>query len=155
MGRGFHLTIDEWFYHWFGKEEYYESAAKLFLLILDVCDKIVLQQGTPLAKKFYALCEESANYPPGEKRAAKILMRLFLQNINKIHLVDDVEELAEDIIPLLPRKDLYLVQMCLQTQQKIIITSDTTLYKNLMETKETLGITPFMIEDFIKIYPDF
>ena len=38
---------------------------------------------------------------------------------------------------------------------KNTFTSDTTLYQNLVDTKDILGITPFMVYDFIKTYPDF
>lgn len=155
MGRGLHLTIDEWFYHWFGEDDNYKATAKLFISIFEICDKIVLQKGTRLAAKFYALCEESNNYPPLERTAAKVLSRLFLQNSNKIHWVEEVEDLSEEIIPLLPRKDLYLVQICLQANEKYLITSDATLYQNLIDTKDVLGITPYMVKDFMNIYPDF
>ena len=36
MGRGFHLTIDEWFFHWFASETKYKQAAKLFIKIYEV-----------------------------------------------------------------------------------------------------------------------
>ena len=120
MARGLHLTIDEWFYDWFGYEQHYKATAKLFLTIFEVCDKIVLQKGTRLASKFYKLCEESNNYPPLEKSAAKILVRLFLQNLNKIHWVDEIDELPDNVVPKLPRKDLYLIQICLKTHEKYI-----------------------------------
>lgn len=154
MARGIQLTLDEWFYHWFGDKTNYKTVAKLFITILEVCDKIVLQKGTPLAAKFYALCEESKNYPPFERSAAKIVARLFLQNLDKVYWVNEVEDLNEEISPHLPRKDLYLVQMCLQTQHKILITSDGTLFQNLFENKKVLNITPFMAEKFIAHYPD-
>ena len=154
MGRGIQLTLDEWFYHWFGDETNYNSVTKLFIAIFEICDKIVLQKGTPLAKKFYVLCEESINYPPIERSAAKMIARLFLQNIDKVYWVNEVEELNKDIISRLPRKDLYLVQMCLQTHNKLLITSDRTLFQNLFDNKEVLGITPFMVDKFINHYPD-
>ena len=52
------------------------------------------------------------------------------------------------------RKDLYLVQLCLQTHYKILITSDSTLFQNLFDNKEVLCITPFMVEEFMNNYPD-
>ncbi|MEJ7677309.1 MAG: hypothetical protein WKG06_05425 [Segetibacter sp.] len=93
-------------------------------------------------------------YPPQQRQEVKALVRLFITNSDKVFWVDDVEELAEEIMPQLPRKDLYLVQICLQTEDKIIVTSDTTLYQNLIDTKEFLGINAFMVEEFIATYPE-
>jgi len=155
MARGLHLTIDEWFYHWFGDDEKLEQVSALFIIILDVCDKIVIQKGSRLALKFYTLIESSSKYPPKNRVQVKLLTRLFIQNSDKIFWVDSVDDLDDTIIPQLPRKDLYLVQICLQTNEKYIITSDTTLYQNLTDTRDALGIVPFMVEDFINAYPDF
>ncbi len=57
MGRGLHLTIDEWFFHWFDDENKYKEVTKLFFQILEVCDKIVLQKGNRHNKKFETLAE--------------------------------------------------------------------------------------------------
>lgn len=153
MGRGKHLTIDEWFYHWFADPDKLVLASSLFEKIFTVCDKIVVQKGSRLAHKFYDLVNSSSMYPPKQREEVKVLVRLFITNRNKVFWVDEVEELAEEIIPHLPRKDLYLVQICLQTEDKIIVTSDTTLYQNLVDTKQFLGITAFMAEKFIADYP--
>lgn len=155
MGRGKHLTIDEWFYHWFADADKLISVSSLFEKIFKICDKIVIQKGSRLAHKFFELVNSSSMYPPVQRQEVKALVRLFITNSNKVFWVDKVEELAEEIIPQLPRKDLYLVQICLQTEDKIIITSDTTLYQNLIDTKELLGIQVFMVEKFIANYPDF
>lgn len=155
MGRGKHLTIDEWFYHWFADADKLPLVSSLFQKIFNVCDKIVIQKGSRLAYKFFDLVSSSSMYPPKQREEVKILVRLFITNRNKVFWVDEVEELAEEIIPQLPRKDLYLVQICLQTEDKVIVTSDTTLYQNLLDTKEFLGIQVFMVEEFIHLYPTF
>ena len=154
MGRGKHLTIDEWFYHWFADERKLTTVSALFSKMYFVCDKIVIQKGSRLAHKFYELVNASSMYPPKQREEVKTLVRLFISNSQKVHWVDEVEELSEEMIPQLPRKDLYLVQICLQTKEKIIVTSDTTLYQNLLDTKETLQIQPYMVEEFMKFYPE-
>lgn len=154
MGRGKHLTIDEWFYHWFADSDKLPLVSSLFDKIFTVCDKIVIQKGSRLAHKFFELVNSSSMYPPRQRQEVKVLVRLFITNSNKVFWVDEVEELAEKIIPQLPRKDLYLVQICLQTTDKIIVTSDTTLFENLVDTKEFLRIQVFMAEEFIKNYPN-
>lgn len=154
MARGKHLTIDEWFYHWFADSAKLPLVSSLFDKIFIVCDKIVIQKGSPLARKFYELVSSSSMYPPKQREEVKVLVRLFITNSNKVFWIDKVEDLAEKIIPQLPRKDLYLVQICLQTEDKIIVTSDTTLYQNLMDTKDFLRIRAFMAEEFIADYPE-
>jgi hypothetical protein len=153
MGRGFHLTIDEWFYHWFADPEKLPIASSLFEKMFSICDKIVIQKGSRLAHKFFDLVNSSSMYPPRQREEVKALVRLFITNSNKVFWVNDVEQLAEDIIPLLPRKDLYLIQICLQTEHKIIVTSDTTLYQNLIDTKDFLGVRAYLVQEFVIKYP--
>ncbi|WP_153796715.1 hypothetical protein [Foetidibacter luteolus] len=154
MGRGWHLTIDEWFYHWFDDEAKLPLVSALFDKIYQICDKITIQKGTRLARKFYELVDASSMYPPKSREEVKKITNLFIKNIEKVKWVDAVDDLQEELIPRLPRKDLYLVQICLQTHDKIIVTTDTTLYHNLLDTKPELGITVFMAEEFIHQYPE-
>ena len=53
MVRGLHLTIDEWFYHWFADAEKLTRASSFFFRVFKVCDKTVIQKGTRLAHKFF------------------------------------------------------------------------------------------------------
>ncbi|MBL7703563.1 MAG: hypothetical protein JNM14_15030 [Ferruginibacter sp.] len=155
MGRGIHLTVDEWFYHWFADEAKIDEVSVLFAKILEVCDKIVMQKGTRLALKLYSLVESSVRYPPIQRERVKILIRLFFQNSDKIHWVEEQDSIPVGLEAELPRKDIYLIEMCLATVNKILITTDNTLYKNLADTQVVLQIQPFMAEDFIKRYPSF
>ena len=153
MARGTHLTIDEWFYHWFEEEESSKLIAAFFLKVLEVCDKIVLQKGTRLAQKFYALCEESVYYPPIERRDVKLLMRSIIANIDKVYWVDETEKFTEEVANRLPRKNVYLVEMCKMTADKILITTDQTLHQNVADLYAELGIVVVFAEEFIDNYP--
>ncbi len=155
MGRGLHLTIDEWFFHWFDDESKYKEVTKLFFKIFEVCDKIVLQRNTRLYKKFETLTEKSAFYPKLQRDAVKILMNLFVRNSDKIFYVENTDTIAKEIMEQLPRKDVYLAEICLATHHKFLITTDVTLFDNLNETFVVLGIKAFMAEDFINKYPNF
>lgn len=93
-------------------------------------------------------------YPPRQRESVKDVVRKFITNPKKVLFVEQVPELQDEVIPLLPRKDLYIVQMCLASTDKIVITSDTTLYQNLIDTFEELNIQVYMVEDFISRYPD-
>lgn len=146
------FTIDEWFYHWLADETKYLQAAKLFLKILDICDKIVLQKGTRLARKFYQLDVESGKYAPEHRTAIRIIKNQFLANSLKIYWVEDVEDLNGEIEACLPRKDVYLVKICAQTRDKILITTDHGLHESLVGCFQTLGITPIFAEQFIGDY---
>lgn len=156
MARGWHLTIDEWFYHWFGEAdtEKVELVNSFFFKLLEVCDKIVIQRGSRLALKFYELAEKSTTYPPKNRTAVKLLLANFYKR-DKVHIVDDVQTLSDAIAAQLPRKDVYLVEICMETNEKIIITTDNTLHKNLIDTKDILGIRVYMAKDFIASYPNF
>ena len=155
MARGWHLTIDEWFFYHFNKEELLPVTSKFFFSVFEVCDKIVLRRGTPLAKKFHALVESSIMYPPRQRQAVQALLRLFLQNSNKIHWIDNDIELEESTEQQLPRHDVYLVKMCLQTTDKIFITTDKKLYDAVKSLEQILEIRIFMADDFINNYPNF
>ncbi|MBI1782127.1 MAG: hypothetical protein HYR66_12290 [Sphingobacteriales bacterium] len=146
------FTIDEWFYDWLADENKYKAAVKLFLRIHEICDKIILKPGTRLAHKFYQLDEASGKWAPDQRNVVRLIKNLFLSNSEKIWWVYDEPVIAEEVEARLPVKDVYLVKICLQTTDKILITTDTTLYQNLLETKEDLGITPIMLEDFLKEY---
>lgn len=146
------FTIDEWFYHWLADETKYLLAAKFFLKILEICDKIVLKKGTRLARKFYQLDEESGKFPPKQREVVRLIKNQFLANIIKIHWVDEVEQLGEQTEAGLPRKDIYLIEICAQTRDKILITTDVTLHENVAALNATLGITPFFAESFIADY---
>ena len=154
MGRGLHLTIDEWFYHWFDDEEKLPLVSKLLFQILEVCDTLVFMQGNRHAHKFQELVNKSSMYPPRNRLAVKLLVQAFITNKLKVHWLDDVPQINDSIIPLLPRKDVYLVQVCLASNDLIFVTSDTTLYQNLRDTYQQLNIRVFMVEDFINAYPD-
>lgn len=153
MARGWHLTIDEWFYYHFSNEELIPVTSKLFISIFEVCDKIVLKRGTPLAAKFHALVEASVMYPPIQREAVKTLMRLFIQNSNKIMWADQEINLPEEVEAQLPRHDIYLVKMCLQTTDKIFITTDRKLHTAIASLQETLQIKVYLAEDFMALYP--
>jgi hypothetical protein len=155
MARGWHLTIDEWFYHWFGEtdKEKVELVNTFFLKLLEVCDKIVIQRGSRLARKFYELAEQSTKYPPKNRDSVKLLLANFYK-LDKVYIVDEVKTLSDEITAQLPRKDVYLVEICMGTKEKIIITTDTTLHQNLVDTKDILGIRVHMAKDFIQSYPD-
>lgn len=146
------FTIDEWFYHRLRDEANYLLVAKLFLRIFEICDQIVIKKNTRLAKKFYLLDEESAKFTPEQRAVVRFIKNQFLSNSIKIHWVDDVTEFGEDVENKLPRKDIYLVQICAQTTDKILITTDGTLHQNLTDLKDTLNITPYFAEDFINKY---
>lgn len=154
MGRGKHLTIDEWFYHWFADEEKLPLVSRLFIRIFEVCDKIVIKRDNRHAHKFYELVDESSMYPPKQRQAVKTIVRLFITNSNKVFWVDDVPHIANEIELLLPRKDVYLVQICLASNDKIFVTSDTTLYQNLIDIFAQLNIQVYMAEDFMNRYPE-
>lgn len=155
MARGWHLTIDEWFFYHFNNEELLPVTSKFFLSVFEVCDKIILKRGTPLAQKFHALVESSIMYPPKQRQAVQTLLRLFLQNSNKVHWIDNDIELDESIEQQLPRHDVYLVKMCLQTSDKVFITTDRKLHDAVKSLEQVLGIRIFMADEFINKYPNF
>lgn len=102
MGRGYHLTIDEWFFHWFEDESKSAETTRLFITIFETCDKIFIHRNSNQGKKFYLLSESSSMFPPIERRRVKLLFNLFLSNLNKVEYVDETESLDEFIAAQLP-----------------------------------------------------
>jgi hypothetical protein len=156
MGRGIELTIDEWFYHWFGESDAVKVklVTTFFEKLLEVCDRIVIKRGSNQARKFYELVEKSVMFPPSGRDAVKVLMANFYR-FDKIVILTEVTLLAEELVKRVPRKDVYLVEACLASNEKIIVTTDGTLFQNLIDTYPELGIRVFMAEDFIQQYPHF
>jgi hypothetical protein len=154
MGRGKELLIDEWFYYHFADEKKLKKVTTLFINIFEVCDKIILKRGTPIDKKFYELAEISVNYPPLQRSAVKTLIRLFLQNSNKISWIENDIEIDKAVEIDLHKNDLYLVKMCLQSKEKIFVTTDNRLAAPMNKHKNYLGIEVYLAEDFMKLYPN-
>jgi hypothetical protein len=146
------FTIDEWFYHLLAREDSYKATAALLIKIFEVCDKIVLKQGTRLAHKFYDLDFESGKWNPAQRQIVKFVKRAFLDNANKIKWVEEDVVFPEEIETQLPRKDVYLVKICSQSAQKLLITTDQTLYDQLLALKDALQITPVMLPVFSEAY---
>jgi hypothetical protein len=146
------FTVDEWFYHWLADESKYKLAAKFFIAMFEICDKIVLQKNTRLARKFYQLDEESGKWPPSQRDVVKLIKTLFLSNSEKIHWTESPNFFSEETANKLPRKDVYLVQICAETTDKILITTDQTLYQNVNDLTSTLGIRASMADEFINNY---
>ncbi|HRH48700.1 MAG TPA: hypothetical protein PLP23_08110 [Panacibacter sp.] len=155
MGRGFHLTIDEWFYYWFADDAKIADAVIIFDKMFEVCDKIVIQRESRLAKRFHELFEASSMYPPIQRAEVKRIMKKWLTNPLKIYWVEKTEELSEALVAQLPSEDIYIVKICAATTDKIFITTDKKLFADLLRCKPELGISPYMADDFIKAYPDF
>jgi hypothetical protein len=107
-------------------------------------------KGTRLARKFYQLDEESGRFPPKQREVVRLIKNQFLANSIKIHWIDEVQALGEQTEAGLPRKDIYLIEICAQTRDKILITTDVTLYENVTALKPVLGITPFFAHQFIE-----
>lgn len=146
------FTIDEWFYHLLAKEDTYRDVAGLLIKIFEICDKITLQQGSNLARKFHQLDEESAKWSPNQRTVAKFIKQAFLSNSNKINWVEERSLLTPELEEQLPRKDIYLVNICLQTKDKLLITTDQKLHDQLLTVKESLNITPVMLSVFSNLY---
>jgi len=83
MGRGKHLTIDEWFYHWFADSDKLPLVSSLFEKMFIVCDKIVIQKGSGLVHKFFELVNASSMYPPQQREEVKALIRFLLLTVIK------------------------------------------------------------------------
>lgn len=154
MGRGKELLIDEWFFHHFEDENLSKDVTKLFVSIFEVCDKIILKRNTSLFSKFHAIAEKSINFPPKNRLQVKFIIRLFLQNSNKIAWIEEDIVIEKSITSSLHHKDLYLVKMCLQSNSKIYVTTDERLAQPLKEQYPNLGITVFSAQEFMNAYPN-
>ena len=77
---------------------------------------------------------------------------LFWPIQKKIVWIEEDLNFSEAINEKLPRKDIYIVEICFQTKDRIFITTDTTLYKNIDSLKKELSISPFFAQEFIHNY---
>ncbi|WP_315824096.1 hypothetical protein [Paraflavitalea speifideaquila] len=96
--------------------------------------------------------QESGKWTPQQRQVVRIVKNQFLQNLLKIHWVEETQEFTEEVEAGLPRKDVYLVKICCGTFHKILITTDVTLHQNVSDLYEHLQITPHFAERFIEEY---
>lgn len=155
MGRGLQITLDEWFFHWFEDQDKQPIVSALFDKIFSVCDKLVFEKGNRHSRKLFHLVESSSMFPPNGRLAVKKIVRLFIQNSEKIEWVESANLLSEDVISKLPRKDIYIAEMCMQSQEKVIITTDEGFLDALQKTSDQTGIRVISANDFISRYPNF
>lgn len=146
------ITINEWFFHYLASEDEkeYTLADNIFSRMFERCDRMVLLKGSPMNEKINLLSK--INFPK-QRNIIKNFFRRFGYNLEKVLLMEEINELPEEIINSLPKKekdkDKYLVQTCLNTTDKIIVTTDNNL-KKAVDGK--CGIKVKLLEEFWKDY---
>lgn len=146
------FVFDEWIFTYLADET---KAGRMVLFLekmLNICDKFVLTPSTPLASKLYQFQSQRRFATPRINEAIKFFTRAIFWNSDKKFEIFSLPEISEEHQRLLPRKDVYLVQMALATTSKIIITTDSGLITSLNSNREIFGVTVFEAEKFISEY---
>ena len=144
------VTINEWLFYYLANhvEDKYVLADNIFNKMFERCDKIVLLKGSPMNQKINLLSKINL---PRQRNIIKNFLRMFAYNSEKLKLIENVNELPDDIIKLLPKqekdKDKYLVQTALATNDKVIVTADRKLKESI---HEKCGIKVKLVEEFWK-----
>lgn len=148
------ITINEWFFHYLASEDEkeYTLADNIFNRMFERCDRMVILKGSPMNEKINLL--SMVNFPK-QRNIIKNFFRKFGYNLEKVLLMEKVNELPEEIINSLPKKekdkDKYLVQTCLNTTDKVIVTADNDLKKAI---DGRYGIKVRLVEEFLKSFKD-
>lgn len=145
------ITINEWLFYYLSntEEHLYVVAHKILTRLYDKCDRIVYAKGSPMNEKINQLSEFKL---PKQRDAIKDFFRKFSYNSEKMLLIEtELPNLSEELINSLPRKekdkDIYLVQKCFATTDKIIVTEDEDL-KNAINGK--FGIKVKLVSEFLE-----
>src|SRR6185295_13284297 len=145
------FTIDEWFYHYLLDETKFQITAKFFVKVLEICDRVCMKDGTPLREKFFSLDKELSAKSPAGRLVAKTVVKGFISNLEKMEWINEEIEIPE-VVTDLPRKDIYLIKLCMATSDKIFITTDNKLKGALEKNASTLEIKVHHADDFMKEY---
>jgi hypothetical protein len=143
------ITINEWLFYYLSDIEKYSIAVKVLNRLYNKCDRIVYAKGSPMSNKINQLSKFGL---PKQRNAIKDFFRKFSYNSEKMLIIDtELPNLPNDLVSILPRretdKDIYLVQTCLATADKIILTIDEDLKKAL---NDKFGIKVKLVSEFLE-----
>lgn len=138
------LIIDEWIWHDLAGEngeENQKKASQFLLCILKICDKIALMEKSAFVKKFWKFKE---NIP---REIVKILLYEFFHNSNKCEKID-YQIVSSNLNINQDDAYLYSLYQLLSYQEKIIVSTDKALIKEL----ERNNIIVIHKDQFLKKY---
>ncbi|MBI1806290.1 MAG: hypothetical protein HYR76_04470 [Ignavibacteria bacterium] len=138
------IVVDEWLLEYMIPGSKHFSISNKFLDELEKrADRIVIRIPSPFAQKLYRF----AKYH--EKRLTRFFKIMFDEN--KVYRVTDEEigGLPEHLVASVPSDDVYLVELLYHLNEKIFVTTDTTL-KEILSKQE--DVKAFLLEDFCRNY---
>jgi len=141
------ITFDEWLYHYLIDEEKWTIADEILTKIYDKCDRIVCAKGSPMNEKINLLSKFES---PKQIKIIKKFFMMFSYNSDKLLLLEenDLPPLPNEFIDSFEEKeDIYLVQTCLATNDKIIITEDKD-FRDAINGK--YGIKAKLVNEFLE-----
>jgi len=145
------ITINEWLFYYLSntEEHLYVLAHKILTRLYEKCDRIVYAKGSPMSGKINQLSKFEL---PKQRDTIKDFFRKFSYNSEKMLIIDtELPKLPNDLVNILPRretdKDIYLVQTCLATRDKIILTVDEDLKKAL---DNKFGVKVKLVSGFLE-----
>lgn len=146
------IAINEWIYSYLtGEEEKVEIADIILTEMFGKCDRLVYVKGSPMNEKVNMLSK--FNFPKQREIIKKYFRMVYPYNSEKVILLEknELKDLPRELINSLPHKekdkDIYLVQACLQTDNKIIVTVDNDL-KKAIDGK--YGIKVKLVDEFLQ-----
>jgi predicted nucleic acid-binding protein len=146
------ITIDECICDYLTDERHYIEVGKFLEKVFEKCDKFVIRKPSPLLNKVWKISKASCYWRPSQQKIAKFFMSAFVKNINKVKFLENISSSIDPNCKELPSEDIYIIETALNTQSKLIITTDTKLKASLDNCKDKLGIECYLFEDFIKSY---
>jgi len=145
------ISIDEWIVHYISDPQKCGIAFNLLERVYNKCDKFVALQGGGLMAKIWSMSEDFGSWEQNSRGVAKYFFSYFLYNSDKFiqRISQTLCPLPEDLRQQTPNDDIYLVETAMNTQDKLILTTDGRLKEKLSGWQE-LNIQ--LVDEFLQKY---
>ena len=134
-----HFILDEWLWsdlrgeNRAGNPKAQSQSFALLEKIFEICDKIVIVEGSAFSRKLWSLSKEATD--PVRRGIVKYFKDKFLYNPNKVVKLnqDDLVAIDQSLAAQTQTKDHYLIQAHLAYRESVIVTTDSGLESALRQ----------------------
>ena len=144
------FVVNEWLLEYLtpnADEDNFKKVNKFIEYISGQSHKIVIGRKNPFITKFYKFSKEYSWNESSNKNFKK-LHNLLFRDSERTLIIEDNElyKIPEELKNKTHSKDIYLIELALSTEDKIIITTDSKL-KEMLKDVNDLNIE--LLDDFL------
>jgi len=145
------LVLDEWVWadlRCENGEERMRETERLLREIHNRCDRIVVIEGSPFARKFYHFFKQASS---GEQKAIAWLLKEFLVHSCKVKkLLPEPGHANSDLLAPVNPDDAYLVEAYDRGQADLLVTTDEPLAKLLKDRGYDVRLRDPFIQEYLR-----